>query len=386
MVTGIGQLFRSARGLNELVRRRSFFGLVGNVNQQKFAIPAYFHSGSSGDPHWSKAASAKSLLGIAVVNPASGPGYTAEFRGPGGAKWKEFNERIEQLRLAGAAVVGYVTTNYRDSTGDNTVQGEHTFTVSGGTNVTTERTGWWTGFGPIRVRSKTPAGGTTTPPTGLTVSEDYFWVAVSDTTGAFATSKANALNGVAVTLGAASNSQAIHVMGLSRNLENIGNVLAEIDEYYLRWPGIDGIFCDEMNNSGEIENVAYYRQIFDHVKAKGGKALVIQNPGTGFPLSLRRVANVFLSFEGRSSAYAAHKAEFPGFRPSQRVSFWHAVYDCPAEAMPAIIASSRAKGAGYIYVTDKNPEQGNTWNEIATYYGEEVRLVGLRNNPPVLGR
>ena len=385
-MTRIGQIFvKGARGFSGLLRRRSLFGLAVGVNQQKFAIPAYFHSGAAGDPHWSMAAGAKSLLGIAVINPASGPGYTAELRVPGGAKWSEFKDRIEQLQLSGAAVVGYVTTNYRDIIGDNTVQGEHTFTVSGATSVATERTGWSTGFGPIRVRSKTSAGETTTPPTGLTVSQDYFWIAVSETTGGFATSKANALGGVGITLGAASDPQAIHMMGLSRNLENIGNVLAEIDEYYARWPGIDGMFFDEMNNSGDIENAGYYRQIFDHVKAKGGKALVIQNPGTGFPFSLRRVANVFLSFEGRSSGYAAHKPEFAGFRPSQRVSFWHAVYGCPAEAMPGIIASSRAKGAGYIYVTDKNPEQENTWNEIATYFGEEVRLVKFNNNPPVLG-
>src|SRR3712207_7513790 len=36
---------------------------------------------------------------------------------------------------------------------------------------------------------------------------------------------------------------------------------SEIDEYYARWPEIDGIFFDEMNDVGDDDDKTYYKAI-----------------------------------------------------------------------------------------------------------------------------
>jgi hypothetical protein len=70
--------------------------------------------------------------------------------------------------------------------------------------------------------------------------------------------------------------------------------------------------------------------------------------------------------------------------------FWHAIYACPADDMPGIIAASRAKNAGYIYVTDMGdpgiPGKEDAWRKIASYFVDEIFEVRNRNTPPaVLG-
>jgi hypothetical protein len=378
-----------ARGVSSLIRflRRLFLpGRAVDSLQQKFAIPTYFLSGVEGNHDWSEAGT-KPLLGIVVINPASGPGYTSDYIN--GMKHGEYQDRIDQMHheAPDVACLGYVTTNYHDSRGSNTVQGEHHFTVDVATNVVmTSATGWTTGFGPIQVR---PGDDASTLPGGLAVRTNYFWISLSAMTGRFATSKTNATNGVAIDLTSTGTSgPAGNVMGLSRTLANIANVFFEIDQFYGRWTGIDGMFFDEMNDVGDAQDVEYYERIFKHVKAKGGKALVVENPGKSLPASMLGYADVFVTFEGRSSGYAGHDPTLERSHPAGK--FWHAIYACPADDMPGIIAASRAKNAGYIYVTDMGdpqiPGKENAWGKIASYFLDEIFEVRNRNTPPaVLG-
>ncbi|MDQ1394557.1 MAG: hypothetical protein QOF30_3534 [Acidimicrobiaceae bacterium] len=256
------------------------------------------------------------------------------------------------------------------------VQGEHEFTINVATNVATtaDETGWATGFGPIQVRPSMMS----TLPQPLAVATDYFWISRSPMEGRFAASKSNAQNGSAITL-TSPGGPAPHLMGLSRTLANISNVFFEIDEFYARWPAIDGMFFDEMNDIGDAQDLNYYGQIFAYVKAKGGKALVIQNPGKGVPGSMLGVADVLLTFEGAAFKYAEHTANLETSHPTSM--FWHAVYACPVHAMPGVIAASRAKNAGYVYVTDRSPQNQDPWKHIAAYFQLEVNEVQHRNSP-----
>jgi hypothetical protein len=356
--------------------------------QQELAIPTYFPPGEAGDHDWA-AAKTRPLLGIAVINPASGPGYTSTFID--GQAHDEYQHRIDQMHAGGGDVVGYVTTNYRDSRG-TTVQGEHHFTFNVAADntatdvvttreadgVTTRETGWTTGFGPIQVRPETMPSEL---PGGLAVSTDYFWIPVSPTAGKFAASKTNATNDVAKELTSVGG-PAAHVMGLSRTLANIANVFFEIDQFYERWPAIDGMFFDEMNDIGDAEDVEYYGRIFNYVKAKGGKAVVVENPGKSVPALMLGFADVFMTFESPSSEYADYNPKLKMNHPARK--FWHAIYACPADEMPGVIGASRAKNAGYIYVTDRTPGQGNVWRHIASYFLDEIYEVQYRNTPPAV--
>lgn len=355
---------------------------VADALKQQVAIPAYFRPGPAGTDDWGKAESAGALLGIVVVNPASGPGYTPPFRNDGGVERTAFQSRIEQMRGTGANVLGYVTTNYRDSRG-TTVQPEHRFTVTAGNVVMTRHkhtgaeneTGWWTGFGPIQVSHADPMlpGGL---PGGLAASTDYWWIAESATTGSFAATEANAMDGMAIPLGSAGKPGPKNKdlsMGLSRNSANVENVHLEIDEYYDRWPSIDGIFFDEMNDIGDADDIDYYKRIFDYVKTKDGKALVVQNPGKNLPESLVAFADTFMSFENERTKYVTFDPA-PWQMDHPPTKFWHAIYACPENEMPSMIELSREKRAGYVYVTQRNADD-DAWKHIASYFAAEVAKI-----------
>lgn len=351
--------------------------------KQKIAIPTYFESGAAGEEDWAGAASAGSLLAMAIINPANGPGYTSSYL-PGGTKHAEYQQRMHQMQAAGADVLGYVTTNYRDSR-STSVQAEHRFTADAAAGVVTTRdasgavnsTGWTRGFGPVQVRSAA------TLPDGLAVSTDYYWIDSSPTTGAFATSKSNATAGIAAPLtsnGDPGSENTNHVMGLSRTPANISNVFFEIDTFYERWPDIDGMFFDEMDNIDDTDNLNYYKQVFDHVRTKGGKARVVQNPGQSFPESMINIADVFMAFESHSSHYGDYDPAWRMNYPAAR--FWHAIHSCPVADMPTMIELSRAKNAGYIYVTDRVHPDQNVWLHIAANFAEEIAKVASQNAIP----
>lgn len=367
--------------------------------QQQIAIPTYFHRNLNGDKDWAAAATAHPDLGLTVLNPDSGPGYTDSFR-PGPPDDTEFRlcqQRIGEMHDAGALVLGYVTTNYRDTEGSAR---EHRFTVDPSTGLVTTRssggeereTGWTTGFGPIHV------GHVDTPlalPGNLKMDTDYLLVVESPTTGRFRNAATQELVRP-TSAGDPGPDNNKHFMGLSRSPANIGNVFFEIDEYYRRWQGIDGIFFDEMDNAEdngeagneqEIEDIlAYYRQCFRHVRRQGGRAIVVQNPGTKPPQKViddPEIADVLMSFESDSHTYLERDPEQwqwqHGF-PAQK--FWHAIHGCPPEDLADVIECSRDNNAGYIYVTERVFGHVNVWEHIACYFPEEVATVRAANTRP----
>jgi hypothetical protein len=75
--------------------------------EQKMAIPAYFYPG----PLWSQLESAAPTVGLAVMNPASGPGS-----GHGGGSGRYINpdyaRAVANAKAQGIKVIGYVHTSY----------------------------------------------------------------------------------------------------------------------------------------------------------------------------------------------------------------------------------------------------------------------------------
>jgi hypothetical protein len=66
--------------------------------RQRLAVPAYFAPG----PHWAEL-DAVGPVGLAIVNPASGPGSAAS---------PAYAAQIEQSRARGITIIGYVDTDY----------------------------------------------------------------------------------------------------------------------------------------------------------------------------------------------------------------------------------------------------------------------------------
>jgi len=160
---------------------------------------------------------------------------------------------------------------------------------------------------------------------------------------------------------------------------DLAKVVAAINKYYSFYPGIDGIFLDEMANdpakavAGSPNARAYYRSLYKHIKARtAGTELVVGNPGaaakTAWQLS-DPVVDVAVIFEGAASAYATWKP--PAWVWTYRATrFSHLVYATKPADCQQVCALSRARNAGYLYVT--NDVLPNPWDTLPPYWSKEA--------------
>ena len=150
-------------------------------------------------------------------------------------------------------------------------------------------------------------------------------------------------------------------------------VKADIDKYY-RWYGVDGIFLDEASTSCGLATT-YYDPLQAHVKAKGGKAITVVNPGMQTEECYMDVADVVVNFEGTYEAYDNYSApRWVGGYPSTR--FWHLVHStATSRKMDRAVHLSKERNAGWIYVTpDVMP---NPWDVLpsGSYWRNELSAV-----------
>jgi hypothetical protein len=132
----------------------------------------------------------------------------------------------------------------------------------------------------------------------------------------------------------------------------LATVASEIDAFYAFYPGIDGIFLDEM--STDPARRSYYSSLYRYVRTKPGPHAVVGNPGTAAASAWQRttpVADAVIVFEGTAAAYAGWSPpSWVRSRPASSIA--NLVYSTPAAAMGQVCAGSKAKNAGYMYVTD----------------------------------
>ena len=162
-------------------------------------------------------------------------------------------------------------------------------------------------------------------------------------------------------------------MHTSYGARSLTTVRAEIDAYYAFYPGIDGIFLDEMSNNQATR--IYYAWLYQYIRGKPGPHAVIGNPGAAAPSAWQLttpVADAIVVFEGSAAAYAAWSPpSWVRGRVASTIS--NLVYATPNETtMRQVCASSKAKNAGYMYVTpDVLP---NPWDTLpaGTYWTNAV--------------
>ena len=157
-----------------------------------------------------------------------------------------------------------------------------------------------------------------------------------------------------------------HVIGYvhaSYGSRALATVRSEIDAYYAFYPGIDGIFLDDMSNDSATRT--YYRSLYRYIRGKPRPHEVVGNPGAAATSAWQLatpVADAVVVFEGTAAVYANWSP--PPWVRSQvasRISTF--VYATPDETtMRRVCSSSKAKNAGYMYVTgDVLP---NPWDTL----------------------
>jgi hypothetical protein len=140
-------------------------------------------------------------------------------------------------------------------------------------------------------------------------------------------------------------------------------VTDDIDLWYSRY-GVDGIFLDEQASTAD--KLPHYRELHDHIKGKGGEALIVANPGTttleGY-MSINDVTCVFET-DGPSGfptwAPPAWTANYPAGK------FYVLPYNSSAANMTGFVARAAANNVGWIYVTDDT--LNNPWDTLPSYF------------------
>ena len=155
-------------------------------------------------------------------------------------------------------------------------------------------------------------------------------------------------------------------------------VIADIDKYD-NWYNVEGIFVDEMANTGPASRLDYYRNIYDHVKSIDPNWSVMGNPGTATIESYLTwpTADRLMVFENIGSAYSGYTPSSWNFNydPSK---FVHLVHTEPSSAqMLTDLSLVMQKHAGAIYVTDD--VLNNPWDTVPTYWNSLVDAVANIN-------
>ena len=163
------------------------------------------------------------------------------------------------------------------------------------------------------------------------------------------------------------------------------DVKADIDKY-VNWYNIDGIFFDEMTNTGTNGTLNHYQDLYDYVKAIDPAWEVMGNPGTSTTESYltRPVADSLLVHENIG-------ANYPGYTPSSwnfnhdPSAIGHLVHATATEAdMLNYLDLAVARNAGQVYITDD--VLNNPWDRLPTYWDAMVnRIEEINDAPPPAG-
>jgi hypothetical protein len=145
------------------------------------------------------------------------------------------------------------------------------------------------------------------------------------------------------------------------------DVAAEIAAYYTFYPGIDGIFIDEMSNDPVTK--AYYRSIYRYIrKASKRRSDVIGNPGIPADTSWQldaRVADEIIVFEGTAATYATWTPPAWVFGKKADEVAQIIVYETSDPvAVQDICRASEDKNAGLVFVTDNSMYSSLPWAPI----------------------
>jgi hypothetical protein len=151
----------------------------------------------------------------------------------------------------------------------------------------------------------------------------------------------------------------------------IGSVETEVRQYRA-WYRVNGMFLDVIQ--GTPGEMPYYRALASYVRATVPDAVIWLNPGTYPDPGYMAVGNVVMVFEGSYAQYLSDQV--PGwisrYQPGQ---FAHVIYATPEPDLARAISLSRARRAGFLYVTDL-PGSPDPYDALPGYWAREAAAIG----------
>jgi hypothetical protein len=159
---------------------------------------------------------------------------------------------------------------------------------------------------------------------------------------------------------------------------------ADVNAWYQFYGSdIDGIFFDEATNecgpTGSSDLYASeYQALTDYVQQAHPGALTVLNAGTAVPQCYQSSADVLVTFEGTYGDYtgnpvsAAEAYQPLTWSPVDPDKIWHIVYGAATQDdMENVMALSKSRNAGYVYVTNDVPENPYDTLPPTSYWADE---------------
>ncbi|NOY41211.1 MAG: hypothetical protein GXP26_05160 [Planctomycetes bacterium] len=158
----------------------------------------------------------------------------------------------------------------------------------------------------------------------------------------------------------------------------LSTVLSEIDDY-ASWYNLDGIFIDEMANTGPAQKLDYYRDIYNYVKGIDPNWELTGNPGinTIEQYMTWPTADRFIITENTGANYSSFTpsswvADYPRSQFGNLIHTESSVSDMQNQLVEAI-----GNNAGAIYITDD--AFPNPWDTLPSYWQAQIDAIEQLN-------
>jgi hypothetical protein len=155
-------------------------------------------------------------------------------------------------------------------------------------------------------------------------------------------------------------------------------VKSEVDQYRIFYPGLEGIFLDEMANDSTASNLTYYGNLYGYIRSNQPNALIVGNPGTHTleAYLTQPAADVLVTFE--------NDTDYPGYIPDSwttnhgATNFCHLAYAVTnAVTMTNFVQLAVTRNVGWVFIqSDALP---NPWDTLPAYWTNEVNFIQQLN-------
>ncbi len=152
---------------------------------------------------------------------------------------------------------------------------------------------------------------------------------------------------------------------------------------YSAWYGITDVFFDDVSSSAA--DLGYYQSASQAVRTATPGASVMLNPGDYPDASYATLGDVINVFEGNYQSYLA--VQPPAWAAAQPAGMLASMVSAVPDAqMPSVLALSRQRGTGYIYVTD-HVDIATLYEQLPAYWDSELQNVtaSCTTTPPPTG-
>jgi hypothetical protein len=168
----------------------------------------------------------------------------------------------------------------------------------------------------------------------------------------------------------AKGSTVVGYIGTNYAAEPIAQVEDSVREYR-QWYGVKGIFLDQTPTTG-VGQIGYYQTLSGFIHHLSPGAPIWLNPGVYPDERYMSVGTVIMAFEGSYQTYLASRIPKWARRyPADR--FANTIFATPRPGLAKAIRLSRARNAGYVYITDDvTPDP---YSALPTYWSHEEPAV-----------